>query len=115
METSLHLSGNAFTPKWKRFYTTLKTGCKRKELQTKALSNIPRLLQRGIKILIGRHTLLVMKKPGYESVHRNGPHGYRVVELTGDEIYNLSLERRSLSDTLGIIIKKNPHHLRLKS
>jgi len=88
VETSLHLSGNAFTPKWKHFYTTLRTECKRKELQIKALSNIPRLLQRGIKILIGKHTLLVMKKPGYESVHRNGPHGYRVVELTGDEIYN---------------------------
>ena len=84
-------------------------------MQIKALSNILLVSQRGIKILIGKHTLLVMKKLGYESVHRNGPHGYRVVELTGDEIYNLSLERRSLSDTLGIIIKKNPHHLRLKS
>ena len=86
METSLHLSGNAFTPKWKRFYTTLKTGCKRKELQIRALSNILLILQREIKTLIGRHTLLVIKKPGYESVRRNGPHGYRVVELTGDEI-----------------------------
>ena len=86
METSFHLSGNAFTPKWKHFYTTPKTGCKRKELQIKALSNILLISQRGIKILIGKHTLLVIKKPGYESVHRNGPHGYRVVELTGDEI-----------------------------
>ena len=111
----LHLNGNTLTPKWKHFYTTLETECKRKELQTKALSNTLLLLQRGIKILIGRHTLLVMKKPGYESVHRNGPHGYRVVELTGDEIYSLLHERRSLSDTLGIIIKKNSHHLRLKS
>ena len=56
--------------------------------KTKALSNILLISQREIKILIGRHTLLVMKKLGYESVHRNGPHGYRVVELTGDEIYN---------------------------
>ena len=70
------------------------------KIKIKALSNIPLLLQRGIKIQIGKHTLLVMKKPGYESARRNGPHGYRVVELTGDEIYNLSLERRSLSDTL---------------
>jgi len=70
------------------------------KIKIKALNNIPRLLQRGIKILIGRHTLLVIKKPGYESVHRNGPHGYRVVELTEDEIYSLLLERRSLSDTL---------------
>ena len=100
MGTSLHLSGNVFTPKWKHFYTTLETECKRKELQIKALSNILHISQREIKILIGKHTLFVMKKPGYESVHRNGPHGYRVVELTGDEIYSLSLERRALSDTL---------------
>lgn len=31
---------------------------------------------------------LVMKKLGYESVRHNGGRGYRVVELTGDEIYN---------------------------
>ena len=31
---------------------------------------------------------LVMKKLGYESVRHNGARGYRVVELTGDEIYN---------------------------
>lgn len=31
---------------------------------------------------------LVMKKLGYKSVRHNGERGYRVVELTGDEIYD---------------------------
>lgn len=42
---------------------------------------------------------LVMKKLGYESVRHNGARGYRVVELTGDEIYN---QRRLIArETLG--------------
>lgn len=42
---------------------------------------------------------LVMKKLGYESVRHNGSRGYRVVELTGDEIYN---QRKLIArETLG--------------
>ena len=40
-----------------------------------------------------------MKKLGYEAVRYNGVRGYRVVELTGDEIYN---QRRLIArETLG--------------
>ena len=42
---------------------------------------------------------LVMKKLGYEAVRYNGVRGYRVVELTGDEIYN---QRRLIArETIG--------------